>query len=434
MAIGKEGNVKWVDGLRGIASALVVLTHLARAWDGDLFAVTSQEDVPPRLMQLPYLRILIQGRIGVTIFAFVTGYVCALKPIKLCRQGNQEGAFVSISKSALRRVPRLVLPAAAATAVSWLLAEMGLYAVAKHSDSWWIDVQSPPRMAYLGEAVEHLIYCIVTTWTRANNDFDNNQWTLLPLLRGSMWVYSFMVATAYMKPRYRIMASFGLWVYFYCASDSAFGMQFFWGTFLADLQNQPSTAQFISDRPRISRILSAGLVFIGLTFASFPEGHAEWMTWSRLLLEFMEPILPDMPDFPRFASGIGLEFITAGVLLSPWLQKLLSGRYLLFMGKMSFAVYLLHGPLMKTTLVWMLYGVHVPPDHENDQGDMEMTRLSYPGNWVLIMWQLVWIPLLYAIANLWMTYVDPWCERVTNRLVEYVTLDASEKPPVLPGK
>lgn len=197
----------------------MVLTHLARAWDGELFGATSQEGAPPRFMQLPYLRILIQGRIGVTIFAFVTGYVCALKPIKLCRQGNQEAAFVSISKSALRRIPRLVLPAAAATAASWLMAEMGLYAVAKHQDSWWIDIQSPRRIAYLGEAFGNLVYCIVTTWTRSSNDYDNSQWTLLPLLKGSMWVYSFMVATAYVKPRYRSMASFGLWVYFYCASD-----------------------------------------------------------------------------------------------------------------------------------------------------------------------------------------------------------------------
>lgn len=434
MAIGREGNVKWVDGLRGIASALVVLTHLARAWDGELFSSTSSEDAPPRLLQLPYLRILIQGRIGVTIFAFVTGYVCALKPIKLCRQGNQEAALASISKSALRRVPRLVLPAAAATAASWALAEMGLYAVAKHQDSWWIDVQSSRRIAYLGEAVGNLVYNIVTTWTRSVNEYDNNQWTLLPLLRGSIWVYAFMVGTAYVKPRYRMMASFGLWVYFYCASDSAFGMQFFWGTLLADLQNHPPTTQFISDRARLCKVLSFTLVLTGLTFASFPEGHAEWMTWSRVLLDMMRPVLPENPDFPRFGSGIGLELIALGVLLSPWLQRALSSRYLLFLGRMSFAVYLLHGPLMKTVLVWMLYGVQVMPDHEDEQGAMVITRLKYPGNLTLIAWQLVWLPMVYGIAHLWMAHVDPWCDRMTNKLVEYVRLEASEKPPVLPGR
>ncbi|ROV88742.1 hypothetical protein VMCG_10081 [Cytospora schulzeri] len=434
MAIGKEGNVKWVDGLRGIASALVVLTHLARAWDGELFGSTSSEDASPRLLQLPYLRILIQGRIGVTIFAFVTGYVCALKPIKLCRQGNQEAALASVSKSALRRIPRLVLPAAAATTASWVMAEMGLYAVAKHQDSWWIDVQSARRIAGLGEAFRSLVYNIVTTWTRSLNEYDNNQWTLLPLLRGSIWVYAFMVGTAYVKPRYRMMASFGLWVYFYCASDSAFGMQFFWGTLLADLQNHPPTNQFIADRARLSKILSFTLVLIGLTFASFPEGHAEWMTWSRVLLNIMKPILPENPDFPRFGSGIGLEFIALGVLLSPWLQRLLSSRYLLFLGRMSFAVYLLHGPLMKTMLVWMLYGVQLLPDHENEQGEMVITRLKYPGNLTLVVWQLVWLPMVYGIAHLWMAHVDPWCDRMTNRLAEYVKLEASEKPSVLPGR
>lgn len=209
-------------------------------------------------------------------------------------------------------------------------------------------------------------------------------------------------------------------------------MQFFWGTLIADLQNHPLTTEFITNRPRFCKALAVLLILAGLTLASFPESHAEWMAWSRALLDIMTPILPDRPDFPRFASGLGLELIALGVLLSPWLQGLLSSRYLLFLGRMSFAVYLLHGQLLKTTLVWMLYGVHVPPDHEDDQGGMVITRVKYPGNLTLVAWQLVWLPLVYGIAHLWMTYVDPWCERMTNRLVEYVKLEASEKPAVLP--
>ncbi|KAJ4387433.1 hypothetical protein N0V93_008025 [Gnomoniopsis smithogilvyi] len=432
MAIGREGNVKWVDGLRGIASALVVLTHLCRAWDMDLFSSTDHEHTAPRFLQWPYLRILIQGRIGVTIFAFVTGYVCALKPIKLYKAGNQEAALISISKSALRRFPRLFLPAAAATVVSFFMCEMGLYTIAKHADSWWVDVNSPVRTPWLGEAVGRLVYNIVTTWTRKENNYDQNQWTLLPLLAGSMWVYAFIVATAYVKPRFRMLASLGLWVYFWLCSDSAFGMQFFWGTLIADLQNSDTAAALVVSRPRTSAVLSGVLVFFGLTIASFPEGNAEWMTWSRVMLNMMRPILPAHPDFPRFSSGIGLEFITLGVLLSPTLQRLLSNRYLLFLGRMSFAVYLLHGTLLKTTLVWMIYGVQTLPDHEDSNGNMVMTRLRYPGHISLIAWQIVWLPMLYGIASLWTTYVDPWCDRMTNKLVERITFDGSEKISTLP--
>lgn len=210
------------QGLRGIASFLVVVTHLARAWDSDLFSAASSEGASPRVLQLPYIRVLIQGRIGYIVFAFVTGYVCALKPIRQCKQGHQEAALVSISRSALRRVPRLVLPAAAATGLSFLACEMGLYAVAKHQDSWWLDVTTPARVPRLLPALGGLARGVVTTWTSSVNPYDGHQWTLLPLLRGSIWVYAFMVATAYVRPRWRMMASLGLWAYFYLSGDGEF--------------------------------------------------------------------------------------------------------------------------------------------------------------------------------------------------------------------
>lgn len=211
-------------------------------------------------------------------------------------------------------------------------------------------------------------------------------------------------------------------------------MQFFWGTLLADLQNHDAITALIASRPRASAVLSGVCMFIGLLVASFPEAHAEWMTWSRVLMDTMRAILPGNPDFPRFGSGLGLELITLSILLSPSiLQKALASKYLLFFGRMSFAVYLLHGPLLRTTLVWMLYGVHTLPDHEDPAlGLMVPTRLKFPGDLALIAWQLVWLPMLYGLANLWTVYVDPWCDRMTNKLVEYVKFEPSEKISVLP--
>lgn len=163
-----------------------------------------------------------QGRIGVSIFAFVTGYVCALKPIKLSRQGNQENAFVSISKSALRRVPRLIIPTALATCIIWVMAQLGLFLVAKRSDCWWCGATAPDQVPHLGDALYSLFFNIITTWTHGRNSYDGNQWTLLPLLKGSFWVYVFIMGTAYMQPRYRMMASLAMFAYFWVASDCEF--------------------------------------------------------------------------------------------------------------------------------------------------------------------------------------------------------------------
>lgn len=213
-------------------------------------------------------------------------------------------------------------------------------------------------------------------------------------------------------------------------------MQFFWGVLLADLQSHEPTTALIARRPRASAVLSSALVLLGLAIASFPESHAEWAGWSRALTRLLKALAADADaNMPQLSTGLGLELVSAGIVLSPGvLQRALSSRYLLFLGRMSFAVYLLHGPLMKTTLAWMVYGVRVPPDQIGLDGSTIVTRLTYPGHLALVAWQVVWLPMLYGIASLWMAYVDPWCERMTNRLVEFVRLEASEKLPVLPTR
>jgi len=194
------------------------MTHLARSFDGRLFYPADGDGIPPRLFQWPYLRILVQGRVGVTIFSFVTGYVCALKPTRLCRQGQQAEAFAGMSRSALRRVPRLVLPAAAATVLAWVAAELGAFEIARGSNSGWARDTSPEMLGPVA-AVRNLVYWLVGTWTISKNYYDGNQWTMMPLLQGSMQVYVFVVATAYVRPRYRMMAALGMWLYMYLAEE-----------------------------------------------------------------------------------------------------------------------------------------------------------------------------------------------------------------------
>lgn len=208
-----------LQGPRGIASLLVVFTHIARAFDEDLFNPTSIEGAPPRLMQYPILRILVQGRIGVTIFSLVTGYVCALKPIRQCRAGDQNAMFAGIAKSAFRRLPRLVLPTTIATTLIWLFCQFGVFEVGNRVTSWWLNYTSPNMTPYIGEAIKTLLSNLITTWTKSWNIYDNNQWTLLPLLKGAMLVYIMCFATAYCKTRYRMMIELGLFVYYYISND-----------------------------------------------------------------------------------------------------------------------------------------------------------------------------------------------------------------------
>lgn len=205
-------------------------------------------------------------------------------------------------------------------------------------------------------------------------------------------------------------------------------MQFFWGVFLCDVQNTPAANNFIIDRPRTSKALAALFLVTGCFIASYPEGNPQWQPWSRFLFNIMVHILPKDPDFPRFGSGIGLVFITLGIHFSPFLKDVLSGKYLLWLGKQSFAVYLLHGPLLRWLLCWMVYGIHLPEDIVNEKGETVPGKLVYPGNYKLLIWLPFWLPLNYAVAMAWTTYVDPWCAQFTEQLVGHLKQTDDEKP------
>lgn len=171
--------------------------------------------MPPRVLQWPILRIPWQGRLGVTIFAFLTGYVCALKPLKLSRAGNHLSAFSTIAKSAFRRPPRLIFPATIALFISWVMAQFGAFIVANRSDCWWCRYAAPDLEDSFFKEVIRLGGNFLSTWTTGYMAYDDHQWALLPLLKASMLVYVLLCATMYVQFRFRIAIYIGMMLYFH---------------------------------------------------------------------------------------------------------------------------------------------------------------------------------------------------------------------------
>jgi len=197
-------------------------------------------------------------------------------------------------------------------------------------------------------------------------------------------------------------------------------VQFFFGTFLSELSQEPAHVAWLKERKWPARTITPVLIGAGLMLASYPEHNPEWRPWSAFMLKWAHTIFPTDAEIMRYYTGLGLVFIAMGIHFSSGVKDVLSNKYLLWFGKNSFAVYLLHGTLIRTVLVWMLFGVKLPADVEKDGKKVPGPPLKICGRVGWYFWVPIWLVLLYSIANQWTKHVDPFCARLTMRLEKYV--------------
>lgn len=166
------------------------------------------------LMQRPIFRLVGQGAAWVALFFILSGFVNSLKPVKLARAGSIEPALSNLAVSSFRRSFRLVLPATAATILSWLITQFGAYETAQKSDAYWLYTTSPNPSSSWVAAVDDLLRAIRTTWMyNPDNPYDQPQWALLYLLQGSMFVFTALLATINLTPRWRVFTMIFLYLW-----------------------------------------------------------------------------------------------------------------------------------------------------------------------------------------------------------------------------
>jgi hypothetical protein len=404
----------------------------------------------------------------VPIFAFLTGFVCAYKPIKLAyQQGNAPAALKSVARSAFRRPPRLILPALIATFISFVLSSLGAYKAANRCDSFWVRFDAPDPEPF-GENVKRLFRTSLSTWTNTENLFDRHQWAMRPLLIGAFQVYIVLAATIGMRFKYRMLVHVLLILYWLMNVNAltgtsrarmqpalqpalqaipsqtnkfaeTFGAMLALGTLLAELSQHRPTQNLISSHQRLCTYVLAPLIFlIGGFIGSYPAEHEDWTPWSmRLHIFLLNPnaegqatgslIVPRGTDALRRSSAFFIMCTAVSLFLSPLFQKALSHRLLIWLGHHSFAVYLVHGTILRTVAMWIVYGIRgepwQPAGVKEDGSPEEQAWLPAKGRPHKMVAILVFTALTYTAAWAWMKWVDTACARATQWLEKRVFED-----------
>ena len=194
-------------------------------------------------------------------------------------------------------------------------------------------------------------------------------------------------------------------------------MQAVYGMLLSDLSHSMALKNWIKTHPYGRKMIIVPLAIIGLLVASYPGENPEWMGWSNSMFDLAQYIFPPETDIGKRYTALGIDLIILAIYLSPSAKEFLANSVLLWLGKQSFAVYLVHGTMLRVVLVWMLYGISGQPWEGGEAlTDDEREWLPLRPPWVVAISIPVWIGLVYAVAAAWTAYVDPFCARMTQKL------------------
>jgi peptidoglycan/LPS O-acetylase OafA/YrhL len=384
------------------------------------------------LFQRPFFRLVIQGQAWVAIFLVLLGFVNALKPLQLARRGATADALNALSTGAFRRKGRLVFPAALMTFVSWLLCQFGVFQLGRQVDAYWLRATSPKPSSSLITAIVDLVQEVVGTWTYGENAYDQPQWALLHLFRGSLYVFMALLALVNTTPPFRICAEMVLYAYAWTTLDGnceiipnkivkadkfctgTVGTNIFAGMIMAEMSFYNLSAL----RPRILfKILPYGLVTLGLYICSYPDEYANQTAWSSQLESLAETIFPKDANVSRYYASLGAQMVCSGVILSPFLRRILSHPVLLWLGSISFPLYLIHGPLMRSVLVYLVYlpmSIGFKPNLRPDGTFDPESYIPTPNPFRLGVILVIFFAFLLYVVQQWTIYVEPKMAALTD--------------------
>ncbi|KAL1960909.1 hypothetical protein VTO42DRAFT_5893 [Malbranchea cinnamomea] len=418
----KKREDNWVDGLRGVASFIVLTGHLFTSFCKYLHSPALEENGPSVLFQYPFLRLIVGGRGAVAIFFIVTGYVNSLNPIRHLAASNTSVALTNMSRSCFSRAGRLVFPTSIALTITWAATQLGAFRMGKRIDAPWIRdgcFYDEP----FWESVKQLAKNLTVFWKTGHSHYDGVHWSVPWFLAAAFRVYTVLLVMALVSRWSRYFITGFLWVFAWITKDYLIGLNVTVGMLLSQLH--------IDLGPRTTNLLPLPvpslMMILGLFLWSFPQDNPEWAPWSRNMTNLMRLIGPEDPDvISRYWVSLGTSVLMLGITFSANAKSILTLPLFNFLGRCSFAVYLLHNLLARSVLVWLLYAPAAwsTPWYDEEGNLIELKRPS-PLTFCIVM--PIFYALLYAIAYLWTVYVDSFCVRMVNKLRDLMFKD-EEKP------
>ncbi|KAJ6007652.1 acyltransferase 3 [Penicillium herquei] len=462
------GRTLWLDGLRGVASAVVALFHTTEFEPKSIlgFLDNSYWDDPPgenrHFIQLPPIRLLFAGSSMVSIFMVISGYAVSI-PIIASRDEHalNLGFFHRICSASTRRVLRIYLPTMTILLISHLLYFFNVYNWDPPGKEWLSGLepwQGP--LSHIMHVLRRILHLLDVTNKCINNNsgscrLEGNNitlqlWTMAVEFRGSCAVYLLILTLAHWMWRPRLFALAVVAVYwFYIGQWDLFC--FVAGLFLAERDiglgpihegngeielpcHNGNAAQTtftklrmtwgkMSETKTFHRVCTVFCFILGLFFLCMTHNDFGEQTLSseyQFLYFIRSPNWVDSETLSRSWKSVGAVFTVFAISRSPLLQRPLNSRALQYLGKISFPLYLIH-PVIYLTLkrpirnmLWFI-ATGAPYSSEDAEAHPRMFIAAWAGS------GMICGLILVAASEIWYRFIDLKCLEIGRRFEKWVT-------------
>ncbi|KAI9167645.1 O-acetyltransferase PaAT-1 [Paramyrothecium foliicola] len=367
----KLAPTAYLDGMRGLAALFVFFCH----YFYQAFVIAESygcDETNYHILKLPFLRLWYQGPAAVCVFFVISGYALSYRPTKLIRSQSHADLATTMSSLIFRRGIRLYLPTAISTLMIIGLLRIGAYEWTREfaNDRTYMKnvVEPHPNRMEDGYAQlqdwawEMFRSFNIFTWDAgaARMSYDVHLWTIPVEFRCSLFLFLTILGTARLQTRWRFLTVAGcMWItYRYSRWEL---ILFFCGMLLAEMDHirgahvsspalpvkeEIAPAESITSRLKLKPAFWF-LVSIGAMYLMCQPDSRGHMTPGWVYLTSLIPEWWSVEGY-RYWQSIGAVIFVYAVGHSPCWQRFFNSGVVQYFGKISYAIYLMHGPAMHT--------------------------------------------------------------------------------------
>ena len=316
-----NNKISYLDGLRGFAALIVVISHFVVGFYPALYTANYKEVNTNHVIELfiakSPINILYNGNFCVCLFFVLSGYVLSNKFFYI----NNKQILIS---SIIKRYFRLAVPVLLSSFMVYIFIKLSLFhnmdAGKLTNSTWWLS-----KFWNFNDNFTNFLYTnLYSTFFKYSSKYNSVLWTMTYELLGSYLVFSVVIFNKF-KIRYLI--------YLVCILllGNTYYVSFVLGMILSDIKaNNSKCLKLIN-----TKVINFTILIIGLFLGSYPTGvNANETIYSFLNINYTTPYI--------IWHIVGAFLLMIMFMNSSMLQRTFSRKIFRFLGEISFSMYLIH--------------------------------------------------------------------------------------------